>query len=122
MFEGAGGNDTITGNGNTQVAFFSATSDDAVTGVTVDLATGTASGNASVGTDTIVGGVNSVQGSNFNDTITGGNLNETLGGNGGNDTINGGDGNDTITGGVGQRHYRRRLQWERHGRLYGRIG
>ena len=43
-FEGMGGNDTITGNGNTQIAFFNATA-----AVTVDLVAGTASGDASVG-------------------------------------------------------------------------
>ena len=43
-----GGNDTITGNGNTRISYVSATG-----GVTVDLAAGTATGNASVGTDTL---------------------------------------------------------------------
>ena len=46
-FEGMGGNDTITGNGNTRIAFYNATG-----GVTVDLAAGTATGDGSVGTDT----------------------------------------------------------------------
>ena len=95
-FQGLGGNDTITGNGNTQIAFFNATA-----GVTVNLATGIVTGDGSVGTDTITGGVNNVQGSNFNDTITGGGGNEILGGGGGSDTINGGGGSDTITGGGG---------------------
>lgn len=95
-FQGAGGNDTITGNGNTQIAFFSATA-----GVTVNLALGTASGDASVGNDTILGGVTNVQGSNFDDSITGGNGNESLNGGTGNDTINGGGGNDSIAGGGG---------------------
>jgi hypothetical protein len=54
-----------------------------------------------VGTDTITGGVNNVQGSNFSDTITGGAGNEVLGGGTGNDTINGGGGGDAITGGAG---------------------
>ena len=40
--------------------------------VTVNLATGTASGG-DVGIDTIVGGVNAVRGSNFSDTLTGSN-------------------------------------------------
>ena len=47
-FQGAGGNDIITGNGNTQIAFSNATGN-----VTVDLAAGTATGDASVGSDTI---------------------------------------------------------------------
>ena len=51
QFEGLGGNDTITGNGNTRVIYTNAT-----TGVTVNLrgtAHGITVGDASVGTDTI---------------------------------------------------------------------
>lgn len=62
LFEGLGGNDTITGNGSTRIAY-----SQAAAGVTVDLsgATGTAHGTAAgdvanVGIDTIIGGVNSV--------------------------------------------------------------
>jgi VCBS repeat-containing protein len=98
LFEGLGGNDTITGNGNTRIAFASAAA-----AVTVDLSLGTAHGIAggdvaAVGTDTITGGVNSVQGSNFNDTLIGGAGNESFLGGSGNDTISGGGGSDTITG------------------------
>ena len=95
-FQGQGGDDLITGNGNTQLLFGNATA-----GVIVDLTAGTASGDASVGHDTITGGVNSVIGSNFNDTITGSSANENFSGGTGNDTINGGGGNDVITGGAG---------------------
>ena len=95
-FQGQGGNDTITGNGATEIQFNSATG-----GVNVNLSTGIVTGNASVGTDTITGGVNRVVGTNFNDTLTGGAGNETLIGNGGNDTINGGAGNDVLSGGAG---------------------
>src|SRR5207248_1561959 len=42
QFEAMGGNDTITGNGNTRIAFFSA-----LDGVTVDLTAGTSHGTAS---------------------------------------------------------------------------
>ena len=62
-FEGLGGNDTITGNGNTRISYVSATG-----GVTVDLAAGTATGDASVGTDTFTG-VSQVRGSQFADTL-----------------------------------------------------
>ena len=96
-FQGLGGNDMITGNGNTQILYGNAT----ISGVTVDLVAGTAVGNASVGSDTINGGVNNVQGTNFLDTLTGNNNNEVFGGAGGNDNINGGGGSDTITGGAG---------------------
>src|SRR5205814_9254056 len=46
-FEGVGGNDSITGNGNTRIAFYNSGGS-----VTVDLAAGTAVGDTSVGTDT----------------------------------------------------------------------
>ena len=70
--EGGGGNDTITGNGNTRIAFYSA-----LDGVTADLSTGISHGTvagdiANVGTDTFTG-VNAVAGSAFNDIITGSN-------------------------------------------------
>ncbi len=82
---------TITGNGNTRVAYSQATA-----GVNVNLATGVVSGAA--GADVIHGGVNSVQGSNFADTLTGGSGNELFFGGGGDDNINAGGGNDQITG------------------------
>jgi Ca2+-binding RTX toxin-like protein len=94
-FEGAGGNDTITGNGNTQISFNTATA-----GVTVNLAAGTAFG-ATIGTDTILGGVSRVRGSNSNDDLTGDEINNTLDGQSGNDIISGGGGNDNINGGAG---------------------
>ena len=71
-FQGFAGNDTITGNGSTQIQYGSATG-----AVNVNLATGIATGDASVGTDTITGGVNNVFGSNFNDTIIGGSGNDS---------------------------------------------
>ncbi len=99
-FEGQGGDDTITGNGSTQIFF-----NDATGAVTVDLATGNVNGDASVGNDTITGGVNNVFGSNFNDAISGSSANEFLNGGGGNDTITGGGGNDTLTGGAGSDNF-----------------
>ncbi|MDT4743632.1 VCBS domain-containing protein [Bradyrhizobium sp. WYCCWR 12699] len=95
-FQGQGGNDTITGNGSTQILFANATA-----GVIVNLANGTADGDASVGHDTIVGGVTNVSGSNFNDTITGSSSNDQLFGNGGSDLLSGGAGNDALNGGIG---------------------
>jgi Ca2+-binding RTX toxin-like protein len=95
-FEGVGGNDTITGNGNTRLAFRSATA-----GVTVDFADGTATGDASVGSDTITGGVNAVSGSNFADMILGDGANNQILGNDGNDRIDGRSGNDSLIGGAG---------------------
>ncbi|RZN13007.1 hypothetical protein CWO91_01215, partial [Bradyrhizobium genosp. SA-3] len=96
FFQGGSGNDAITGNGSTQIQYGSATS-----GVTVNLAGGTADGDGSVGHDTITGGVTNVAGSNFNDTITGSASGDQLFGNNGNDLINGGAGNDFLGGGLG---------------------
>ena len=113
-FEGRGGNDTITGNGNTRVAFYNAAA-----GVTVVLGAGgsgksygTAPDNpaglasepidlAGVGTDTFVSGVSRVRGSEFGDIIVGNGGNNTFEGQGGNDVLNGHGGNDTLTGGTG---------------------
>ena len=101
-FEGMGGNDTITGNGNTKLAFYNATA-----GVTVDLAAGTATGDASVGSDSwsavvinnYAGGINAISGSQFNDVMYGTtnptNTSETFEGRGGNDTFDGRGGFDT---------------------------
>ena len=65
-FEGGGGDDTVTGNGNTRISFQNATG-----AVSVDLFAGTAGGDVSVGADTITGGVSQVRGSGHNDTIVG---------------------------------------------------
>jgi Ca2+-binding RTX toxin-like protein len=94
-FEGMGGNDIITGNGNTRISFVSASG-----GVNVNMLTGVATGDASVGTDSFTG-VSRVRGSNFADAITGSNSGDRLEGQGGNDIILGNGGNDTLTGGSG---------------------
>jgi Ca2+-binding RTX toxin-like protein len=106
-FEGGAGNDTITGNGNTKVAFHLATA-----GVTVDLAAGFATGDASVGTDTLTGGVNGAVGSRYDDTFYGSNnapgTGEIFEGRAGNDYIDGRGGYDVanygndpaVTGGI----------------------
>ncbi|MCK1268764.1 FecR domain-containing protein [Bradyrhizobium sp. 49] len=99
-FEGMDGNDTITGNGNTRIAFYSA-----LDGVTVDLAAGNSHGTASgdlagTGTDTFTG-VNAVRGSSFADFIFGDAGNNTLDGQAGNDVIQGRGGADTLIGGAG---------------------
>ena len=92
-FEGLGGDDTITGNGNTRIAFYNATA-----GVTVDLAAGTATGDASVGSDTITGGVTQVTGSQFDDVLQGDDnpngVANVFDGRAGNDTLDGRGGFD----------------------------
>lgn len=102
-FEGKGGDDVITGNGQTRVSYYHATS-----GVTVTLtpnswtsstsgASGYATGDASVGTDHFTG-VAQVRGSYFDDVFYGSNnpnfTAEYFEGLGGNDLIYGGTGFD----------------------------
>jgi Ca2+-binding RTX toxin-like protein len=95
-FEGLAGNDTIIGNGSTRIAHGLARE-----GVSVDLGTGTVTGGASVGTDTILGGVNAASGSNFDDVLIGSASSDSLNGLSGNDLLRGGSGNDFINGGAG---------------------
>jgi Ca2+-binding RTX toxin-like protein len=92
-FEGMAGNDTIYGNGNTRLTFGNARE-----GVTVDLAAGTVTGGASVGNDTLMGGINQLRGSNFDDVLMGSNhgigFAEVYEGRAGNDTFSGRGGFD----------------------------
>ncbi len=93
QFEGGGGDDTVTGNGNTRINYSNAGSS-----VTVDLGAGTAFGTTT-GTDTLLSGINRIRGSNFNDNLTGSaNGGETIQGRNGNDFLNGGAGNDNLQG------------------------
>ena len=112
-FAGAGGNDTIIGNGTTRLNYVTATAS-----VTVDLETsaigtttaitvaGSATGS-SEGTDNFTG-VNAVQGSTLADTLLGSSFGNTFTGLGGDDYIDGRGGFDTasynslhtVTGGV----------------------
>ncbi len=92
-FEGLGGSDTITGNGDTRVAFYHANS-----GVDVDLSNGTVGGGASA---TITGGVNRVAGSTFDDFLTGNGSNDFLDGWLGNDEMLGGSGSDIFIYSIG---------------------
>ena len=99
-FEGVGGNDTITGNGNTRISYLNA-----LAGVTVTMASlgaGTAQGTdpgdvAGVGIDTFTG-VSAVRGSDFADLLAGSanpaGTAENFEGRGGNDAINGDGGFD----------------------------
>lgn len=104
-FQGYGGNDTIQGNGNTQISYANAAA-----GVVVDFgadfgglgtAYSLASGDAAqIGVDTFTN-VNAVIGSNFGDVISGGAGADRLNGLGGNDHLDGRGGNDLLTGGAG---------------------
>jgi Ca2+-binding RTX toxin-like protein len=104
QFEGLGGDDTVSGNGNTRVSYQNASAGVTVTFTSggVGTATGTDPGDlAGIGTDTFLGGVNQIRGSQFADVLNGSGGAETLDGQGGNDTINGGGGNDILIGGGG---------------------
>jgi hypothetical protein len=92
-FEGMGGGDQIIGNGNTRISYVNATS--AVTVTMTSLGAGAADGDGSVGHDTF-SGVNSIRGSNFNDTLTGSNNgNNTV------ESFDGWSGDDLMIGGGG---------------------
>jgi Ca2+-binding RTX toxin-like protein len=94
VIEDGPGNDTIIGAaGGSQVSYEFATS-----GVTVNLATGLATGGG--GSDTL-SNIRHVDGSNFADILIGDALNNGLFGNGGNDTLSGGLGDDFLVGGEG---------------------
>jgi VCBS repeat-containing protein len=71
----------------------------ATSAVTVSLSAGTATGG-NVGTDTLVA-IETITGSNFNDTLSGDSGNNSINGGSGNDTLEGGLGNDTLNGGTG---------------------
>ncbi|MBK9572636.1 MAG: calcium-binding protein [Rhodoferax sp.] len=100
FFEGRDGNDTIDGRGGSDIARY----DFATADVTVNLATGTATG-AGVGTDTLLN-IEGVQASPYDDNLIGGNaangvsvldgLFEYFLGGAGNDTIDGGQGYDLV--------------------------
>ncbi|SDY83415.1 calcium-binding protein [Nitrosomonas sp. Nm33] len=88
---GGQGDDVLQGG----TGFDRATYWDAISSVTVNLATGTASGGA--GNDTLTG-IEGITASGYNDTLIGDNSNNELNGGDGDDTVNGGDGDDTLRG------------------------
>ena len=85
LFRGDDGNDTIDGGAGVDTADYRGTD----AGVTVNLAAGTASGDA--GSDTLVG-IENVRGSTYADVIIG---------DAGDNVIRGREGNDTLEGGAG---------------------
>jgi len=95
-FFGMAGNDSIDGGAGFDTARYDIGS---TSGVTVNLATGTAVDGAG-GTDILIS-IESIQGTNFNDAITGDNWNNSLFALNGDDTLTGGLGNDTLDGGAG---------------------
>jgi len=90
------GNDTLNGGNGVDIAqYWSATA-----AVTVNLSLTSAQNTGGAGTDTLLG-IEAVNGSAFNDTLTGNGSANTLLGGGGNDKLNGGLGTDVLTGGTG---------------------
>ena len=94
VLEGGIGDDTLSGGTGSDTADYSA----AVSGVDVNLVTGTASGGA--GSDTL-SSIENVLGSAHADTLTANEGGSVLSGAAGDDTLIGGVGNDTLDGGAG---------------------
>ncbi|WP_135506815.1 Hint domain-containing protein [Roseovarius aestuariivivens] len=92
---GGAGADTLSGGAGTDFADYASSS----AGVNVDLASGTGTGGDAEGD--VLSGIEQVQGSAFNDTLTGGAGNDTLLAGNGNDTLTGGAGADSLDGGGG---------------------
>jgi Ca2+-binding RTX toxin-like protein len=97
--DGGAGNDLIDGG---QGTFDTANYGNAAAAITVDLtrANGQVINDGEGGTDTLLG-VEMINGSNFNDTVTGNANDNSFFGFGGNDTFNGGAGGDYFEGGAG---------------------
>ena len=93
--EGGEGEDTLDGGAGNDTAVYDASTD----GVTVNLATGAASGGHAEG-DTFVS-IENLRGSNYADILTGDALDNALRGRSGNDTLTGGAGADSLYGGNG---------------------
>ncbi|WP_342240933.1 beta strand repeat-containing protein [Inquilinus sp. OTU3971] len=88
-----GPGDVIEGGAGVDTMYYTTIS--GTTGVTVNLATGTASGGATLS------GIENVVGSNHDDSLTGDAGNNLLEGGNGDDTLVGGAGNDLLRGGAG---------------------
>jgi Ca2+-binding RTX toxin-like protein len=94
LLDGGLGNDTLNGGAGLDTANYGS----ATSSVTVNLATGQATGG--YGNDTLIS-IEHATGGDFNDTITGNASANNLSGGAGNDTLNGGDSDDSLFGGAG---------------------
>nr|MCU0968059.1 hypothetical protein [Rubrivivax sp.] len=106
VFEGRQGDDTMDGNGGTDVADYTYS----LGAVTANLTSGLASDDGYGDTDTLRDIEDLIGSSDFADSLTGSSGinaidglggNDTLRGEAGNDTLRGGDGNDSLVGGSG---------------------
>ena len=93
---GGDGNDVLNGGNGTDWAHYW----NAPSALTLNLNVITPQNTLGAGIDTLIG-IEKINASEFNDSITGNFNNNSLLGNGGNDTLTGGDGNDLLTGGKG---------------------
>lgn len=87
---GGSGDDTLDGGAGADTASYSS----ATAGVAVDLGAGSAVGDASIGTDTLVS-IENVVGGSASDALTGSDADNVFEGLGGDDVITGGAGSDT---------------------------
>ncbi len=92
---GLGGADTLNGGDGTDLADYGASA----AGVSVDLTAGTGAGGDAAGDK--LSGIENVNGSQQDDTLTGSDANNFFTGNGGNDTMEGRGGADTMDGSSG---------------------
>ena len=95
FFKGGAGADAISGGAGTDTASFTGSA----TGVSIDLAAGTASGGDATGD--VLTSIENLEGSAYADILTGGAGVNVLSGLGGNDTLVGGVDSDTLNGGAG---------------------
>ncbi|MCF8125872.1 MAG: cadherin-like domain-containing protein, partial [Desulfotignum sp.] len=100
FFEPGTGNDSVSGGGDWDHVSYSWIDDETFNGVTIDLASGTATGRDSYGdllfTDTLAG-IEGATGSEYDDNITGNMEDNYFGGTEGNDSLDGGDGWDHVS-------------------------
>ena len=94
ILNGGAGNDSLNGGDGFDTADYST----ATSAVTVNLSNGLVTGGA--GSDSL-SAIESVIGSDYNDTLSGGANADTISGGAGNDSINGAGGADTLFGGDG---------------------
>jgi Ca2+-binding RTX toxin-like protein len=98
--EGSAGNNILDGGLGSNTVTYA----DAVSAVTVSLATTAIQNTVGAGTDQLKNFTGLI-GSAFDDVLTGGTKNDTISGGAGNDTITGGKGGDNLTGGAGADHF-----------------
>ncbi|WP_067517692.1 calcium-binding protein [Endozoicomonas ascidiicola] len=100
VIKGGSGIDDINGESGTDTVDYSGSENGNVTsGVTVNLATGTATDG--YGDSDTLTNIENVTGTEFDDDITGDNQDNVLRGGDGDDKLYGGEGNDTLHGGAG---------------------